>query len=55
MRGVGERRGGDGLPGSQTSTIFLLPDDSLLWRTLLILHLRMKSARRSSVAFLLLC
>ena len=41
---VGEGRGGSGLPGTQASTIFLLLYDDLLWRTLLILHLRMTSA-----------
>lgn len=41
---MGERRGGDGLPGSQASTIFLLLYDGLLWRTLLVLHLRKESA-----------
>lgn len=35
------------LPGSQASTIFLLLYDGLLWRTLLILHLRMESASDS--------
>lgn len=44
VRWMGERRRGDGLPGSQASTIFLLLYDGLLWRTLLVLHLRMESA-----------
>lgn len=41
---MGEGREGGGLPGSQASTIFLLLYDDLLWRTLLVLHLRMTPA-----------